>query len=134
MLTCSAWLIAKLDLTYLSQIGPRESHGSEGDGENVDFEEDEDIIDGEDVEEGENDEKAPKTAKTKKRKTAFDQLVLPGGHKKIVLSLIAQHIQEKSSRKTENEETDIVRGKGKRFHIYRFNHPAEFRNYLTKNL
>jgi hypothetical protein len=134
MLTSSAWLTAKLDLTYLSPIGSKSSSESEGDGESVDVKEDEDIQEGEDVQEGKNGERAPKTAKTKNRDTAFDQLVLPKGHKKIVLSLIAQHFQEKRSRKTENEETDIVRGKGKRSHIHRFCSLAEFRSYLTMNL
>lgn len=45
--------------------------------------------------------------------TAFDQLVLPDGHKEIVVSLISQYFQDRDSRKTENEEADIVRGKGK---------------------
>lgn len=47
-----------------------------------------------------------------KRETAFDQLVLPEGHREIILSLIAQHFQDKTSKNAENEETDIVRGKG----------------------
>jgi hypothetical protein len=46
-----------------------------------------------------------------KRETAFDQLVLPPGHKQMVLSLIAQHFRDKESRINEHE-ADIVRGKG----------------------
>lgn len=45
---------------------------------------------------------------------AFSQLVLPPGHKKMVLSLISQHFRNKgSSSGSENsEQLDIVRGKG----------------------
>ncbi|KAE9374968.1 hypothetical protein N431DRAFT_438325 [Stipitochalara longipes BDJ] len=100
---------AKLDLTYLSPIGSKIEDG----GENVDTQEGESVQESDDVQESEDDEMIPQVSKAKKRDTAFDQLVLPEGHKKIVLSLIAQHFQEKRSRKIENEETDIVRGKGK---------------------
>ncbi|KAK0716568.1 hypothetical protein B0T21DRAFT_63836 [Apiosordaria backusii] len=44
---------------------------------------------------------------------AFDQLVLPDGHKDMVLSLIAQHYRDKASQTGEREQIDIVRGKGK---------------------
>ncbi|KAL8376084.1 hypothetical protein RB595_007278 [Gaeumannomyces hyphopodioides] len=47
------------------------------------------------------------------RPTAFDKLVLPKGHKEIVMSLIGQHFQDKARKNQEIEETDIVRGKGK---------------------
>ena len=47
-----------------------------------------------------------------KRETAFDQLVLPPGHKKMVLSLIAQHYRDKESGTADTEQVDIVRGKG----------------------
>lgn len=40
--------------------------------------------------------------------TAFDDLVLPDGHKKVILSLVAQQL-----RKDEHREADIIRGKGK---------------------
>lgn len=43
-------------------------------------------------------------------KTAFDHLVLPPGHKDMVLSLIAQHFRDKESK--ENQQVDIVSGKG----------------------
>lgn len=55
-------------------------------------------------------------AVSEKRKTAFDQLVLPGGHKKMLLSLIAQHFRDKKAttrRETVfDDQVDIVRGKG----------------------
>ncbi|POS80957.1 hypothetical protein DHEL01_v200630 [Diaporthe helianthi] len=44
---------------------------------------------------------------------AFGQLVLPGGHKKMVLSLISQHFRNKESTDNKDEQLDIVRGKGK---------------------
>ncbi|OJD28646.1 aaa family atpase [Diplodia corticola] len=57
------------------------------------------------------------TGTQEKRQTAFDQLVLPPGHQTMILSLIAQHFRDKdASRKDdagENEQVDIVRGKGK---------------------
>lgn len=62
----------------------------------------------------EGDGASPK--KKEKRQTAFDQLVLPKGHKEMVLSLIAQHFRDKESASKESKETqqvDIVRGKGK---------------------
>lgn len=48
-----------------------------------------------------------------KKKTAFDQLVLPTGHKDIVHCLVAQHFRDKAARVSDNEEVDIVRGKGR---------------------
>lgn len=46
-------------------------------------------------------------------KGAFGQLVLPAGHKKMVLSLISQHFRSKGSQERNDEQVDIVRGKGK---------------------
>lgn len=43
---------------------------------------------------------------------AFGQLVLPEGHKKMVLSLISQHFRNKQSPDNKDEQLDIVRGKG----------------------
>lgn len=43
---------------------------------------------------------------------AFGQLVLPAGHKKMVLSLISQHFRNKASAENKDEQVDIVRGKG----------------------
>jgi len=51
-------------------------------------------------------------AGVRKKETAFDQLVLPPGHKKMVLSLIAQHYRDKESGTADTEQVDIVRGKG----------------------
>lgn len=48
-----------------------------------------------------------------KQKTAFDQLVLPPGHKPMVVSLIAQHFRDKESATADDDQNDIVRGKGK---------------------
>ena len=51
--------------------------------------------------------------KKKKRDTAFEQLVLPRGHKDMLRSLISQHFRDKKSEAADNEQRDIVRGKGK---------------------
>ncbi|RBA09064.1 hypothetical protein FPRO05_07344 [Fusarium proliferatum] len=52
---------------------------------------------------------------TEDDKTAFGQLVLPSGHKKMVLSLISQHFRNKAMQRERqrDEQVDIVRGKGK---------------------
>lgn len=42
----------------------------------------------------------------------FDQLVLPDGHKNMVKSLIRQHLRDKKSDHPDNDQIDIVRGKG----------------------
>lgn len=44
--------------------------------------------------------------------SAFEQLVLPKGHKTIVLSLISQHYRNRVSGRRSIEHSDIVRGKG----------------------
>lgn len=46
--------------------------------------------------------------------SAFSQLVLPLGHKTMVLSLISQHFRNKGSSdgSEDSEQLDIVRGKG----------------------
>jgi hypothetical protein len=50
------------------------------------------------------------------RETAFDQLVLPKGHKRVLLSLIAQHFRDKEATRKKGsgveDQVDIVRGKG----------------------
>ncbi|KAI0877666.1 hypothetical protein GGS24DRAFT_487711 [Hypoxylon argillaceum] len=75
---------AQLDLTYLSEVQPS----------------------------GTEDEDINGTGQgTKGSIPAFDQLVLPPGHKNMILSLITQHFREKEL--IYNERTDIVRGKGK---------------------
>jgi len=85
-------VLAKLDLTYLSHIEPisvlSKTSGVAG-AANTDEE-----------------------AKAKKAETTFDQLVLPPGHKEMVLSLIAQHYRDKESGTADTEQVDIVRGKG----------------------
>ncbi|KFZ04779.1 hypothetical protein V501_08981 [Pseudogymnoascus sp. VKM F-4519 (FW-2642)] len=76
---------AHLDLTHL---------------EHIDNQDGEDDIDAEDEDsDGESGDKS-----------AFGRLVLPRGHKKMVLSLIAQHFRNKGQ---QDEQADIVRGKGK---------------------
>ncbi|KAH6847754.1 hypothetical protein B0I37DRAFT_375764 [Chaetomium sp. MPI-CAGE-AT-0009] len=52
-----------------------------------------------------------KSKPPERREDAFDQLVLPPGHKDMVKSLITQHFRDKES--GDREQTDIVRGKGK---------------------
>ena len=75
---------AQLDLTHL---------------EHIDNQDDEGDIDAEDEDsDGESGDKS-----------AFGRLVLPHGHKKMVLSLIAQHFRNKGQ---QDEQADIVRGKG----------------------
>ena len=83
--------IALLDLTFLSSISFKNSRKSVNQLVN---------------EEDRLEEPPPK------QETAFDQLVLPEGHKKMVLSLIAQHFRDKESGTTDTEQVDIVRGKG----------------------
>lgn len=75
---------AQLDLTYLSGVQPSRAK-DEGDGQPRDG--------------------------PKEPKTVFDQLVLPGGHKDMILSLVTQHFRDKES--SRNDQVDIVRGKGK---------------------
>lgn len=45
-------------------------------------------------------------------KTPFDQLVLPDGHKDVILSLVTQHFRDRKSAQSEGDFADIVRGKG----------------------
>ena len=90
---------AKLDLTYLSPIGSSNEEqinadvklrAESGDGEGTKSQE-------------------------KRSDRVFDQLVLPPGHKEMVLSLIAQHFRDKESAMADKEQIDIVRGKGKKY-------------------
>ncbi|RMJ07752.1 hypothetical protein BHE90_010290 [Fusarium euwallaceae] len=78
---------ASLDLTHLTDI---DKCGSDGTDAN-------------------SDEKQAKRERT----TAFDRLVLPPGHKDIVQSLISQHFHDKEAAAGQEEQVDIVRGKGK---------------------
>lgn len=73
-----------MDLTYLSEIQPS---GTKDEG----------------------DEKSGEGPK--EPKTAFDQLVLPDGHKDVILSLVTQHFRDKELA-VNNDQGDIVRGKG----------------------
>ncbi|KAH7215593.1 hypothetical protein DER44DRAFT_637613, partial [Fusarium oxysporum] len=52
---------------------------------------------------------------TEDDKTAFGRLVLPPGHKNMVLSLVSQHFRNKAAQRDRDsdEQVDIVRGKGK---------------------
>jgi hypothetical protein len=54
----------------------------------------------------------PTTENGETSKTPFDQLVIPDEHKKMVLSLIAQHFRDKQSASLDDDQADIVRGKG----------------------
>lgn len=47
------------------------------------------------------------------RDASFDQLVLPPGHKEMVLSLVAQHYRNKDAAFPSRAQSDIVRGKGR---------------------
>lgn len=49
---------------------------------------------------------------TTEQETILDQLVIPRGHKDILLSLLAQHFRDKESVAAMTEQADIVRGKG----------------------
>ncbi|KAI0397613.1 hypothetical protein F5Y17DRAFT_350577 [Xylariaceae sp. FL0594] len=44
---------------------------------------------------------------------AFDQLVLPDGHKEMVKSLIVQHLRDKADTSVTDDQWDLIRGKGK---------------------
>lgn len=81
---------AKFDIDYLAPVGlHRRKKGDRGKPEST----------------GADAEKSPK-----RPETAFDQLVLPKGHKEMVLSLIAQHFRNKVSA---SDQRDIVQGKGR---------------------
>lgn len=90
-LACNQHRAAKLDLDCMS---PVRSPGSATDQTD------------DDLEEGE--------------QGAFGQLVLPPGHKKMVLSLISQHFRNKESQESNNEQVDIVRGKGKFYRLLHY--------------
>jgi len=100
--------IAQLDATYLDPIGSKHGEGNGNEEENK-----LEIPISKEPVAGSTHSSQPKEIMTGKRGMALRQLVLPEGHKRIVLSLIAQHIQNKhSTQSSNNEETDIVRGKG----------------------
>ncbi|KAI1075125.1 hypothetical protein F5B20DRAFT_560864 [Whalleya microplaca] len=47
------------------------------------------------------------------RERAFDKLVLPPGHKEMVKSLIVQHFRDKQAATSDDDYSDLIRGKGK---------------------
>lgn len=77
----------------------------------------------------ENEEKSNESKGTPQ--SAFEQLVLPEGHKNIVLSLISQHYRNKDSGRRSIDQSDIVRGKGKTNII---SLPKDIRIALTEKL
>jgi hypothetical protein len=97
---------AKLDLTYLGPVGSSSKKETSEDGN--------DEKDGRREEEEKDSGGGGTKKKEKKQETAFDQLVLPDGHKEMVLALIAQHFRDKESATADKEQVDIVRGKGKK--------------------
>jgi hypothetical protein len=49
--------------------------------------------------------------KEKKKKTAFDRLVLEEGHKPMILSLIAQHFRDKKAKAGQTDQFDTIKAK-----------------------
>ncbi|KAK3692980.1 hypothetical protein B0T22DRAFT_400636 [Podospora appendiculata] len=85
---------AKLDLTYLRPVQTPQL-GDENDKED-----------------------AGTGSKKRRKKSAFEQLVIPPKHKDMVMSVIAQHFRDKSRDKESgatyySNQVDLVRGKGK---------------------
>ncbi|KAI8718086.1 Protein MSP1 [Fusarium sp. LHS14.1] len=76
---------AQLDVDYLSDVTDNSEGGISASGDDSDEED----------------------------QTAFGRLILPKGHRQMVLSLISQHFRNKASQKGRDEQVDIVRGKGK---------------------
>ncbi|RYP33774.1 hypothetical protein DL767_004641 [Monosporascus sp. MG133] len=109
---------AQLDLNHL---GPPETSTGDGTSSKNDLQEggsaSEVVVDGDTdkgktpkgtgVKEGLEISSKPKEAP----RTSFERLVLPPGHKDMVVSLVAQHFRDKESKET--HQVDIVRGKGK---------------------
>lgn len=86
-------LPAKLDLDYLTEVGVSENPNKrDGIAAKVD--------------------ENSTAREAQEPQTAFNRLVLPEGHKNMVLSLIAQHFRDKASSRGQSEQGDIVRGKG----------------------
>ncbi|KAL7907756.1 hypothetical protein GGI35DRAFT_454729 [Trichoderma velutinum] len=90
---------AKLDSRFLSGVGTSR--------ENLDRD------NGDKSNEKTTEENAANAAGQTEKQTAFDQLVLPAGHKDMVKSLVAQHFRDKDSLTTQADQSDLVRGKGK---------------------
>lgn len=103
----------RLDLQFLSDIGARSKRLDEDDEDDED-EDDED----EDGDGGGHSRRQDEVAgdgtggQVDEEETAFDQLVLPDGHHKMVKSLVAQHFRDKEAATAQTEQADVVRGKG----------------------
>ncbi|KAL7941801.1 hypothetical protein V8C42DRAFT_333749 [Trichoderma barbatum] len=59
------------------------------------------------------DEQARNGKDNKKPKTAFDRLVIEKEHRSMIVSLVAQHFRDKKSSSGQQQQFDIVKGKGK---------------------
>ncbi|KAJ8122709.1 hypothetical protein O1611_g9776 [Lasiodiplodia mahajangana] len=46
-------------------------------------------------------------------RSAFERLELPGSHRQMVKSLVTQHFRDRQAMIAQNDQTDLVRGKGK---------------------
>ncbi|TPX15884.1 uncharacterized protein E0L32_000218 [Thyridium curvatum] len=98
---------SKLDLDFLSDIDKAEE-SAEAQFEGTHTKDSDDNEGGDTSDDSDNDDGSNNASKT-----TFSQLVLPPGHKKMVLSLVSQHFRNKESFKRRNEKVDIVKGKGK---------------------
>lgn len=58
------------------------------------------------------DEQARNSSGNKKPKTAFDRLVIEKEHRSMIVSLVAQHFRDKKSSSGQQQQFDIVKGKG----------------------
>ncbi|KAJ6263731.1 hypothetical protein Dda_2301 [Drechslerella dactyloides] len=99
---------AKLDVQFLSEVGAKTKR-LDGDDED-DYDED---GDGGGRRPDEQNKVAADVERIEEDETAFDQLVLPDGHRKMVISLVSQHFRDKESATAQTEQADVVRGKGK---------------------
>lgn len=57
-------------------------------------------------------EQARNSHDNKKPKTAFDRLVIEKEHRSMIVSLVAQHFRDKKSSSGQQQQFDIVKGKG----------------------
>ncbi|UKZ45950.1 hypothetical protein TrVGV298_000145 [Trichoderma virens] len=58
------------------------------------------------------EERARNNNESKKPKTAFDRLVIEKEHRSMIVSLVAQHFRDKKSSSRQQQQFDIVKGKG----------------------
>ncbi|KAK3344240.1 hypothetical protein B0T25DRAFT_321666 [Lasiosphaeria hispida] len=100
---------AQLDLTHLAPPDTRSSKKAFGKGVNKRQARRRAINDQKRINRGDDNDSDQDT--DPEDDTAFGQLVLPLGHKKMVKSLVAQHFRDKESK--EGQQVDIVSGKGK---------------------